>query len=135
LQFLKPFFDSHVSVTGFFVISGFLITYLLFEEKEKFGKIEINTKQRTTAYKAGVDNPNDPKYKEEQYKITRDWYINKIGGIEEYERRKKERIIQSFNLRDKDKYRRAFQDLMRTVKKGGSDIHSIFLYNQCLSNQ
>ncbi len=26
LQFLKPFFDTHISVTGFFVISGCLIS-------------------------------------------------------------------------------------------------------------
>jgi hypothetical protein len=32
-----------------------------------FNKIEINTKQGTTAYKAGVNNPDDPKYKAEQF--------------------------------------------------------------------
>jgi hypothetical protein len=32
-----------------------------------FNKIEINTKQGTTRYKSGVDNPDDPKYKAEQF--------------------------------------------------------------------
>ena len=32
-----------------------------------FGKIEINAEQGTTAYKAGVDNPDDLKYKREQF--------------------------------------------------------------------
>jgi peptidoglycan/LPS O-acetylase OafA/YrhL len=39
--FLKKFFDTHLSVTGFFIISGFIMVYTSYELFEKPKSIKI----------------------------------------------------------------------------------------------
>ena len=63
----------------------------------------------------------DPAYRESERLKMRNWYIDKTGGIEDYEKRQARRSDIARSAKSVDKTRRAFRSLMQTAKKGGSD--------------
>ncbi len=88
-----------------------------YQNRDNQRQIEYTRQWKRERYK-------DPEYRNAELEKQLGYYIARIGGIEEYERRKVARMILANSGRKVDRWRSAFSKLMRTVKKGGSDTYS-----------